>query len=107
MKRFLTSALLALGLATPLAAAELTFGLGGVSYPDGDRSAKQVELELRSDPFATDLGNTLEFRTAMDIGRELSNGSRISLGISHISNAGIDDINPGMDAISLRLTRRY
>lgn len=55
-----------------------------------------------SDP-ATDLGNDLEFRTLIGLGRKLSNGKRVSLGLSHKSNAGIGNSNPGVNALTLRV----
>ena len=55
-----------------------------------------------SDP-ATDLGNDLEFRTLIGLGRTLSNGARVSVAVSHISNAGIGESNPGVNLLTLRL----
>ena len=52
---------------------------------------------------STDLGNDLEFRTLVGLGRTLSNGTRLSIALSHISNGGIGDRNPGVNLLSLRL----
>lgn len=51
---------------------------------------------------ANDLGSTLEFRSLIGVGRELRNGNRVSVALSHISNASIGDRNPGLNALSLR-----
>lgn len=51
---------------------------------------------------ANDLGSTFEIRSLIGVGRELRNGNRVSLALSHISNASIGDRNPGLNALSLR-----
>lgn len=51
---------------------------------------------------ATDLGNDLEFRSLIGIGRTLSNGVGVSLAVSHISNARLGGFNPGVNALTLR-----
>ncbi|OIQ32587.1 MAG: lipid A 3-O-deacylase [Alphaproteobacteria bacterium MedPE-SWcel] len=53
-------------------------------------------------PAGNDLGSTIEFRSLVGLGRMLRNGRRVSLALSHISNASIADRNPGLNAISLR-----
>lgn len=50
----------------------------------------------------TDLGNDLEFRTLIGVGRSLANGTKLSVGLSHISNGGLGDNNPGVNAVTLR-----
>ena len=50
----------------------------------------------------TDLGNDLEFRSLIGIGRTLSNGIGVSLAISHKSNASLGSSNPGVNALTLR-----
>lgn len=49
-----------------------------------------------------DLGNDLEFRSLLAVGYELDSGSRLSLAITHKSNASISDVNPGVDTLLLR-----
>lgn len=49
-----------------------------------------------------DLGSAFEIRSLVGVGRELRNGNRLSLAVSHISNASTGDSNPGLNAISLR-----
>jgi len=51
---------------------------------------------------ATDLGNDLEFRSLIGVGRTLSSGVGVSLAVSHISNASLGDSNPGVNALTLR-----
>ncbi|MEM8803293.1 MAG: acyloxyacyl hydrolase [Pseudomonadota bacterium] len=55
----------------------------------------------------TDLGQTLEFRTLIGIGRRFDNDYSLSLAASHLSNGGLGDFNPGVNAITLRLRRSF
>ncbi|MCZ4269719.1 acyloxyacyl hydrolase [Tritonibacter mobilis] len=50
-----------------------------------------------------DLGSTFEIRSLLGIGRDLRGGRRLSLALTHISNASLGDENPGLNTISLRL----
>ena len=47
------------------------------------------------------LGNSIEFRTTLEISYEMQNKNRIGLSFSHISNANIGEKNPGVEIISL------
>jgi len=64
----------------------LTPSFGGGYYDDGDGKK---------------LGNSLEFRTTLEISFELKNKNRIGISFGHISNANIGDKNPGVEIISL------
>ena len=55
----------------------------------------------------TDLGQTLEFRTLIGVGRRFDNNYSLSLAASHLSNGGLSDFNPGVNAITLRLRRSF
>lgn len=46
-----------------------------------------------------DLGHDMEFRTGLDLAYALTDESRLSLGIYHMSNANIGDKNPGADSL--------
>jgi lipid A 3-O-deacylase len=48
-----------------------------------------------------DLGSVLEFRSALELGWRFDDRSRLGLEISHRSNAGIDDRNPGEESLML------
>ena len=48
-----------------------------------------------------DLGHALEFRSQFEIAYRFDNRSRLGLAISHYSNAGIGDENPGTETLSL------
>lgn len=50
-----------------------------------------------------DLGSFFEFRSGVEVGYRFFNGYQLGLSISHLSNAGISDTNPGTEVISLRL----
>jgi lipid A 3-O-deacylase len=51
-----------------------------------------------------DLGHTLEFRSALDIGYRVHPALRLGLSVAHFSNAGLADLNPGVETLSLTLT---
>jgi hypothetical protein len=46
-----------------------------------------------------DLGSALQFRTGVELAYKFEDGSRVALGISHMSDAGITRRNPGTEAI--------
>ena len=48
-----------------------------------------------------DLGNSIEFRSTIEVSYRLKNENRIGLSIGHISNANLGDKNPGVEVISL------
>lgn len=54
-----------------------------------------------------DLGGVLHFRTTVGIGYKLSKTVSFSFAISHLSNAGFGDWNPGTDMMMLRLINRF
>lgn len=47
-----------------------------------------------------DLGSVIEFRTQGEVTYRFDNGMRLGAAFSHLSNAGIDDKNPGLNFIS-------
>ena len=47
------------------------------------------------------MGNTIEFRTTLEVSYQLKNKNRLGLSFGHISNANIGDKNPGVEIISL------
>lgn len=63
------------------------FGVGG--YSQGD---------------SKDLGGVFEFHVGLDIAYEFDGGSRLGLKLAHISNAGTQDINPGVESALLTYT---
>ena len=54
-----------------------------------------------------DLGNDLEFRTTLALGYRLDDRSSLALALRHISNGETSPINPGLNAIGLRLYRSF
>jgi lipid A 3-O-deacylase len=46
-----------------------------------------------------DLGNTIEFRSAITIAYRFDNRSRLGLRFYHLSNAGIGEHNPGVEVL--------
>lgn len=64
----------------------LTPSIGGGLYADGD---------------GKDLGGSIQFRTQLELAYQFENTSRISGSVSHISNAGIKDNNPGTEVLGV------
>ena len=64
----------------------LTPGLGAGLYADGS---------------GKDLGSSIQFRSMVELGYQFMNSSRVSAGLSHISNAGIGNHNPGTEIFSV------
>ncbi len=56
---------------------------------------------LYSDGSGKDMGSAIEFRSQIELGYQLENSSRISAALSHTSNWGINDTNPGAETLGL------
>ena len=54
-----------------------------------------------SDGDGTDLGGWLEFRSAAELAWRFDDRSRLGLEFAHLSNAGIYDVNPGTETLTL------
>lgn len=50
-----------------------------------------------------ELGSAIEFRSMIEIGYRFENEMRLTAYVSHTSNAGIDDDNPGLNAVGAYL----
>ena len=48
-----------------------------------------------------ELGQSLEFRTGFDLSYQPSPDLRLGLQLAHLSNAGLSDINPGTETLTL------
>ena len=48
-----------------------------------------------------DLGSAIEFRSQIEVGFRFDDRSRLALSFDHVSNAGIDDKNPGTEELVL------
>ena len=51
----------------------------------------------------TDLGNTIEFLTGRDLFYRLQNGWRVGATLSHVSNGGLAENNPGVENLGILL----
>ncbi|HMG51380.1 MAG TPA: acyloxyacyl hydrolase [Inquilinus sp.] len=51
-----------------------------------------------------DMGSTLEFRTGIEAAWEFDNKMRLGAAFHHISNAGIGDVNPGVEELTFNLS---
>lgn len=57
-----------------------------------------------SDGNGKDLGSVIEFRSALELAWRFDNESRLGVMFYHLSNAGIDDNNPGTEVLSIGYT---
>ncbi len=83
------------------------YGAGGLLYDweftEDWHFTPSFGIGLFSDGGGKDLGGTVEFRSQLELGYEFENGYRLSVAGSHISNAGLDDRNPGTEVVSFYL----
>ena len=54
-----------------------------------------------------DLGNAIQFKSEVNLLYSLSNKTRIGIGSHHISNAGLNDVNPGTNNYYLIFNRNF
>ena len=54
-----------------------------------------------ADGTGKDLGHTVEFRSQLELGYRFDDWSRIALAVSHISNASLDENNPGTEIATI------
>lgn len=48
-----------------------------------------------------DMGHALEFRSQLEVAYRFDDRSRLGLAVSHYSNAGLGDVNPGTETLSV------
>jgi lipid A 3-O-deacylase len=53
------------------------------------------------------LGSDFEIRSLLGVGYTLNSGDRLSLAVTHKSNASTSAVNPGVNSIELRLRRKF
>jgi hypothetical protein len=58
-------------------------------------------------PHGADLGGHLQFRTLIGLGYRIRDRARLSIAIDHLSNAGLDEINPGRNAVVVRYATEF
>lgn len=54
-----------------------------------------------------DLGSDFEIRSLLGVGYTLNSGDRVSLALTHKSNAATSSVNPGVNSIELRLRKQF
>lgn len=95
-----------LGFAKPWVGIEATsdqaaYGVGGilVDLYFGRRwvFTPSFGVGAYADGSGKDLGHMIEFRSQVEFGYRFDDRSRVSLAVSHISNASLGDINPGSE----------
>lgn len=101
---------LALWLIRPFAGLEVTtdgavYGLGGIFLDvhvlDNIVLTPSIGVGAYGEGDGKDLGSVFEIRSQAEIAYQFEDASRLSLAISHISNAGVGDHNPGTEIISV------
>ena len=60
-----------------------------------------LAVGLYSDGGGKDLGHVIEFRSSVKLAYRLASRARIGLDLFHLSNAGLDDVNPGANVLML------
>lgn len=82
------------------------YGVGGLYYdfPMAPHwyLTPSIGAGLWHDGGGPDLGHAVEFRSQLDLAYEFSNGHRLAVGFSHISNASLGDHNPGTEILDLQ-----
>ncbi len=81
------------------------YGLGGlladIRVGDSFMITPSFGAGLYHDGDGKDLGHAVQFRTQLELGWEFDNSSRLGVAYSHISNASLDDRNPGAEILGL------
>lgn len=58
----------------------------------------------KSGQFDLDLGSAVEFRSRLEVAYRFENKSRLGVSITHTSNGGFEDTNPGTEAVMLNVS---
>ena len=82
-----------------------TYLYGGIGYPftinDNWSVIPSISAGYYNNGADKDLGYDVEFYSQLRLEYKLAGKARIGLGIGHVSNAGIGDINPGAETAYL------
>ena len=82
-----------------------TYGYGGVGVDVffGKRwvATPNFAVGVYGNGDGKDLGYALEFRSGLEVAYRFDDYSRLGLSFTHISNAGLDDRNPGVESLVL------
>jgi lipid A 3-O-deacylase len=54
-----------------------------------------------------DLGYPVEFRTQLELAKDLNPNNSLGLAVSHLSNANLDSVNPGVEVVSVYWHYRF
>ena len=54
-----------------------------------------------------DLGHNLEFRSQIELSRDIGNQNRLGFNLNHISNASIGNTNPGVESATISIIRSF
>ena len=83
-------------------------GIGGTYTANFFDDHAYVQMSLLPGVYSRgngpDLGHVIEFRSGIEVGYRAENGMRIGISYDHRSNAGISNVNPGMETLQLRVS---
>jgi lipid A 3-O-deacylase len=82
-----------------------------IGVPLGERRAWRFSPQWAAGlyyppPGGRSLGGPVEFRSGIELSRQMGNGARIGLLFYHLSNAGFYERNPGSESLVLTYTAR-
>ncbi|GHD41836.1 hypothetical protein GCM10017083_06170 [Thalassobaculum fulvum] len=82
-----------------------TYGYGGIGVDVffGRRwvATPNFAVGLYGNGDGKDLGHAIEFRSGLEVAYRFDDYSRLGLSFTHISNAGLDERNPGVESLVL------
>lgn len=78
-----------------------------IFFTDNALIRLQVGFGAYTDGNSKDLGQVFEFREQVEFGYQFDSGDMVSLYFYHLSNAGISDDNPGVNAAGLNYSFAY
>ncbi|HVS01954.1 MAG TPA: acyloxyacyl hydrolase, partial [Thermoanaerobaculia bacterium] len=77
----------------------------GRDFPLGERFSALVTFAagFYDQGNGKDLGEHVQFRSALDLGVRLRRGLRLGVSVAHLSNASLEERNPGVETLTLTL----
>jgi lipid A 3-O-deacylase len=84
------------------------YGYGGIALPldltDRLQLVPAFAVGGYHDGGSKDLGYPIEFRSALELNYLIGDGQRLGLTVAHLSNAHLDDDNPGTETLTVSYT---
>ncbi len=87
---------------------EAAYGYAGARFEfdvdDSWQIAPAFAAGAYRDGDGKELGHTVEFRSAFEVNYKITDNGRVGASIYHLSNASLDDVNPGTEVVNLHYT---